>query len=58
MICNRTFLDDFVVGDVKIKENSSGNSFTEVWALKIPVNMKFELERQYKSCAERCGYIY
>ena len=57
-ICNRTFLGDFVVGEVKIRENSSGNSFTEVWALKIPVNMKFSLKHYYNACAERCGYIY
>ena len=57
-ICNRTFLGDFVVGEVKIKENSSGNSYTEVWALKIPVNMKFSLKQYYKACAERCGFIY
>lgn len=57
-ICNTTFLGDFVVGDVKIKLNSSGNSFTEVWALKVPVAMKFSLKQYYNACAERCGYIY
>jgi hypothetical protein len=57
-ICNRTFLGDFVVGEVKIKENSSGNSYTEIWAFKIPVNMKFSLKEYYKACAERCSYIY
>ncbi|WP_405271545.1 hypothetical protein [Methanobrevibacter sp.] len=57
-ICNTTFLGDFVVGEVKIKLNSSGNSFTEVWALKIPVTIKFSLKQYYKACAERCGYIY
>lgn len=57
-ICNTTFLGDFVVGEVKIKLNSSGNSFTEVWALKIPVTIKFSLKKYYKACAERCGYIY
>lgn len=57
-ICNRTFLGDFVVGEVKIKLNSSGNSFTEVWALKVPVTMKFSLKQYYNACAERCGYIY
>ena len=57
-ICNNTFLGDFVVGEVKIKLNSSGNSFTEVWALKVPVAMKFSLKQYYNACAERCGYIY
>ena len=57
-ICNTTFLGDFVVGEVKINQNSSRNSFTEIWALKIPVNMKFTLKEYYKACAERCGYIY
>lgn len=57
-IGNTTFLGDFVVGDVKIKLNSSGNSFTEVWALKVPVAMKFSLKQYYNACAERCGYIY
>ena len=57
-ICNKTFFGDFVVGDVKIKLNSSGNAFTEIWALKVPVSMKFSLKRYYEACAERCGYIY
>lgn len=57
-ICNRTFLGDFVIGEVKIQKNRSGNSFTEIWALKVPVTMKFELEKYYKASAERCGYIY
>ena len=57
-IYNTTFLGDFVVGEVKIKLNSSGNSFTEVWALKVPVDMKFSLKQYYTACAERCGYIY
>ena len=57
-ICNTTFLGDFVVGEVKIKLNSSGNSFTEVWALKVPVSMKFSLKQYYTACAEKCGYIY
>ena len=57
-IRDNTFLGDFVVGDVKIKLNSSGNSFTEIWALKLPVAMKFSLKQYYNACAERCGYIY
>ena len=57
-ICNTTFLGDFVVGEVKIKLNSSGNSFTEVWALKVPVTMKFSLKQYYTVCAERCCYIH
>lgn len=55
-ICNKTFLGDFVVGGVKIKEISSG--YKEIWALKIPVSMKFGLKDFYMACAERCGYIY
>ena len=57
-ICNNTFLGDFVIGDVKIKLSTSGNAFTEIWALKIPVAMKYSLKRYYEACAERCGYIY
>ncbi len=57
-ICNTTFLGDFVVGDVKIKLNTSGNSYTEIWALKIPVSMRSSLKRYYEACAERCGYLY
>ena len=57
-IRDNTFLGDFVVGDVKIKLNSSGNSFTEIWVLKLPVAMKFSLKQYYNACAERCGYIY
>ena len=53
-----TFLGDFVVGEVKINQNSSRNSFTEIWALKVPVTLKFSLKQYYKACAERCGYIY
>ena len=55
-ICNKTFLGDFVVGEVKIKEISSG--YKEIWALKIPVAMRFKLEDYYMACAEKCGYIY
>ena len=57
-ICNTTFLGDFVVGDVKIKLNTSGNSYTEIWALKIPVSMRSSLKRYYEACAEKCGYIF
>ena len=57
-ICNTTFLGDFVIGDVKIKLNPSGNAFTEIWALKIPVAIKYSLNRYYEACAEKCGYIY
>lgn len=57
-ICNKTFLGDFLVGDVKIKLSSSGNAFTEIYALKIPVAMKCSLNRYYEACAEKCGYIY
>lgn len=55
-ICEKTFLGMFLMGDVKIKQSNA--VFREIWALKIPVSMKFELERYYKACAEKCGYIY
>ena len=55
-ICNKTFLGDFVVGEVKIKEISSG--YKEIWALKIPVAIKFKLEDYYMACSNRRGYIY
>lgn len=57
-ICNKTFLGNFVIGDVKIKLNSSGNAFTEIWALKIPVAMRASLNRYYDAAAQKCGYIY
>lgn len=57
-MCNTTFLSDLIVGEVKIKENTSGNAFTEIWALKIPFAMKFKLKEYYTACAERCGYLY
>ena len=57
-ICNTTFLGDFVVGDVKIKLNTSGNSYTEIWALKIPVSMRSSLKRCYEACAEKRGHIF
>ena len=55
-IKENTFLGDFVVGEVKIKQSNA--VFIEIWALKVPVTMKFELEKYYKASAERCGYIY
>ena len=55
-IC-KTFLGDFLINDVKI-EQTNPQSFKEIWALKIPVTMKFKLEDFYMACAERCGYIY
>lgn len=57
-IFNTTFLGDFVIGEVKIKLNTSGNSYTEIWALKIPVSMISSLKRYYEACTERCGYLY
>ena len=55
-ICNKTFLGDFVINEVKIKQTNP-NTFKEIWALKIPVSMKFRLEELYMSCAERAGFI-
>lgn len=57
-ICNNTFFGDLVVGDVKIKLNSSGNAFTEIWALKIPISMRGSLKRYYEAAAQTCGYLY
>lgn len=57
-ICNKTFLADFVLGDVKIKLNTSGNSYTEIWALNIPVSMRGSLKRYYEASAQKCGYLY
>ena len=57
-ICNRTFFGHFVINEPKILLNSSGNSFTEVYALRIPVAMKLNLKKYYTVSAEHCGYIY
>ena len=56
-ISNTTFFGDFLVGEVKIKQTNP-NAFTEIWALKVPVTMKFSLKEYYEACAEKCGYIY
>ena len=53
--------DEYVemhIGDVKIKLNTSGNSYTEIWALKIPVSMRSSLKRCYEACAEKGGHIF
>ena len=55
-IRNKTFLGDFVINEVKIKQTNP-KSFKEIWALKIPISMKFRLEELYMSCAERAGFI-
>ena len=55
-IKENTFFGLFLIGDVKIKQSNA--VFKEIWALKIPVTMKFKLEDFYMACAERCGYIY
>ena len=57
-MCNITFFGDFVVGEVKIKQNPSGNAFTEIWALKIPISMRGSLKRYYEAAAQTCGYLY
>lgn len=57
-ICSNTFFGDFVIDEPKIILNSSGNSFTEVYALKIPVAMKFKIKDYYMACAGGCSYIY
>lgn len=56
-ICNNTFFGDFAVADVKIKEGGP-TTYTEIWALKIPVVMKYNLKKYYRACSNRCGYIY
>ena len=55
-LCTHTFLGDFLIGEVKIKKETS-QSFTEIWALKIPIGMKFGLKKYYEACANKCGYI-
>lgn len=56
-ICNNTFLGDLVIGEVKIRQETS-HSHTEIWGLKVPLSMKFDLKRYYEVCAQKCGYIY
>lgn len=56
-ICNNTFLGDLVIGEVKIRQETS-HSHTEIWGLKVPLSMKFDLKRYYEACAQKCGYIY
>ena len=55
-IKENTFFGLFLIGDVKIKQSNA--VFKEIWALKIPVSMKFKLEDYYMACSNRCGYIY
>lgn len=57
-IYNNTFFGDLAIKQPKIKQNSSGNSYTTIWALRIPISMKWYLKEQYRCCSERCGYIY
>ena len=56
-IYNNTFFGDLAFKKPKIRLNSSGNSYTIIWALKIPTSMRLHLKEYYKSCSERCGYI-
>lgn len=56
-ICNNTFLGDFVVGEVKIRRETS-YSHMEIWGLRVPISMKLDLKRYYEACAQKCGYIY
>lgn len=56
-IYNNTFFGDLAIKEPKVKINSSGNSYTEIWALKIPTSMRLHLKEYYRSCSERCGYI-
>lgn len=55
VICNKTFLGDFGIGEVKIKQNTSGIAFTEMGDLKIPAVMIFRLRTCYDACAEKYG---
>ena len=55
-IKENTFFGLFLIGDVKIKQSNA--VFKEIWAVKVPVSMKFKLEDYYMACAEKCGYIY
>lgn len=54
---NNTFFGNLAIKEPKVKINSSGNSYTEIWALKIPTSMRLHLKEYYRSCSERCGYI-
>ncbi len=56
-IYNNTFFGNLAVKKPKIRQNSSGNSYTTIWALKIPTSMRLHLKEYYRSCSERCGYI-
>ena len=56
-IYNNTFFGNLAIKEPKIRQNSSGNSYTTIWALKIPVSMRLHLKEYYKSCSERVGYI-
>ncbi|WP_406537006.1 hypothetical protein [Methanobrevibacter sp.] len=56
-IYNNTFFGNLTIKEPKVKVNSSGNSYTEIWALKIPTSMRLSLKMYYRCCSERCGYI-
>ena len=56
-IYNNTFFGDLAIKEPKIRQNSSGNSYTTIWALKIPASMRLHLKEYFRCCSERCGYI-
>ena len=55
---NTTFIGDFLVGEVKIRQNPSGNAFAKIWDLKILISMRGSLKRYYEASAQTCGYLY
>lgn len=57
LIYNNTFFGNLAIKPPKVRLNSSGNSYIEIWALMIPSSMRLHLKEYYKSCSERCGYI-
>lgn len=55
-IKENTFFGNFLIGEVKIKQSNS--VVREIWAVKVPIAMKFGLEDYYRAAAQKCGYIY
>ena len=54
-IYDNTFIGKFAVSEAKVRRINSG--YKEIWALRIPVSMKYSLKEYYKLSAQKCGYI-
>ena len=52
------FFGDLASKKSKIKENSLGNIYTEIWVLRILELVRGSLREYFQSCSKRCGYIY